>query len=76
MPAYNAARTLSRTYHDIPHHRVDKIILVDDGSTDETVEIAKALNLSVYVHRRNYRRGSKLSYPRTCRARARGRQAS
>jgi glycosyltransferase involved in cell wall biosynthesis len=58
MPAYNAAETLQRTYGDIPHHRVDKIILVDDASTDRTVEIAKALNLSVYVHRRNFGYGA------------------
>ena len=58
MPAYNAAETLQRTYGDIPHERVDKIILVDDASTDRTVEIAKALNLSVYVHRRNFGYGA------------------
>jgi glycosyltransferase involved in cell wall biosynthesis len=58
MPAYNAAETLQRTYGDIPHERVHKIILVDDASTDRTVEIAKALNLSVYVHRRNFGYGA------------------
>jgi len=58
MPAYNAAATLQRTYGDIPHERVDRIILVDDASTDRTVEIAKALNLSVYVHRRNFGYGA------------------
>ena len=41
MPAYNAARTLERTYADIPHDLVDHMILVDDVSKDETVEIAK-----------------------------------
>lgn len=58
MPAYNAAETLQRTYGDIPHERVHKVILVDDASTDRTVEIAKALNLSVYVHRRNFGYGA------------------
>ncbi len=38
MPAYNAARTLERTYADIPHDLIRKIILVDDVSRDETAE--------------------------------------
>ena len=58
MPAYNAARTLSQTYHSIPHDRVDKVILVDDASSDDTVAIARALKLSVYVHRRNFGYGA------------------
>jgi glycosyltransferase involved in cell wall biosynthesis len=58
MPAYNAAQTLARTYSEIPHDQVDKVILVDDGSTDATVEIARALHLSVYVHRRNFGYGA------------------
>jgi glycosyltransferase involved in cell wall biosynthesis len=53
MPAYNAAKTLERTYADIPHELVDKIILVDDVSRDETVEVAKQLGLDVIVHRQN-----------------------
>jgi glycosyltransferase involved in cell wall biosynthesis len=53
MPAYNAAKTLERTYADIPHDLVDKIILVDDVSHDETVEVAKQLGLDVIVHRQN-----------------------
>jgi glycosyltransferase involved in cell wall biosynthesis len=53
MPAYNAARTLERTYADIPHEVVDRIILVDDVSRDETVEIARTLGLDVIVHRQN-----------------------
>ncbi|MGZ3586289.1 MAG: glycosyltransferase family 2 protein, partial [Candidatus Limnocylindrales bacterium] len=39
MPAYNAARTLERTYRDIPTAVVDHVILVDDVSRDETVEV-------------------------------------
>jgi glycosyltransferase involved in cell wall biosynthesis len=53
MPAYNAARTLERTYADIPHELVHKIILVDDVSRDETVEIARNLGLDVIIHRQN-----------------------
>lgn len=53
MPAYNAARTLEKTYNDIPRDVVDKIILVDDVSRDTTVEIAKRLGLKVVVHIQN-----------------------
>ena len=53
MPAYNAARTLERTYADIPHDLVHHMILVDDVSKDETVEIARQLGLEVIVHRQN-----------------------
>ena len=53
MPAYNAAKTLERTYHDIPRDVVDRIILVDDVSSDETVEIAQRLGLDVVVHPQN-----------------------
>jgi len=54
MPAYNAARTVVRTYRDIPRDVVQKIILVDDVSRDDTVEIAKLLGIDdVIVHPRN-----------------------
>ena len=53
MPAYNAARTLRLTYQAIPFQTVDSVILVDDGSTDETLAIARELNLSIFVHTRN-----------------------
>jgi len=43
MPAYNAARTLEKTFEDIPKNFGDEIILVDDCSKDDTVEIAKRL---------------------------------
>lgn len=55
MPAYNAARTLIRTYEEvIAQEIVDEIIVVDDGSSDETVEIAKTLKkVQVHIHPEN-----------------------
>ena len=53
MPAYNAAQTLERTYQDIPHEIIDRIILVDDVSQDETVDVAHDLGLDVIIHRQN-----------------------
>lgn len=53
MPAYNAGKTLAQTIRDIPGGLVAKIILTDDGSTDNTVAIAKNLGLTVFVHPNN-----------------------
>lgn len=53
LPAYNAAKTLKLTLDDIPPNTVDDIILVDDASQDNTVEIAKTLNLKIFVHPKN-----------------------
>ncbi len=53
MPAYNAARTLKKTFDDLPHEIIDTVILVDDASQDRTVEIAHQLNLNVLVHDSN-----------------------
>lgn len=53
LPAYNAEKTLKRTYDDIPRNVVDKIILVDDCSRDRTVEIAKGLAIEVFCHKKN-----------------------
>jgi glycosyltransferase involved in cell wall biosynthesis len=53
MPAYNAEKTLKKTYKDIPRGVVDKVILVDDGSHDKTVEVAKKLGIKTFVHPQN-----------------------
>lgn len=58
MPAYNAAKTLRMTYAELPHDVVDLVILVDDGSKDETVAIARELGLEIFVHNRNYGYGA------------------
>lgn len=64
MPAYNAAKTLEVTYASIPMDVVDKIILTDDVSKDETVEIARKLGLKTIVHvqNRGYGGNQKTSY--------------
>lgn len=53
MPAYNAQKTLRKTYEDLPKNVVDEIILVDDGSHDKTVEIAKELGIRTFSHPQN-----------------------
>src|SRR5437588_12881833 len=53
MPAYNAERTLAATLADIPAGCVDEVILVDDGSTDRTVQVAREMGLTVLVHPEN-----------------------
>ncbi len=58
MPAYNAGRTLRMTYEELPKESVALVILVDDGSTDQTLEIARDLNVEIFVHNRNYGYGA------------------
>jgi len=72
MPAYNAAKTLRMTYAELPHDVVDLVILVDDGSSDETAQIARELGLELFVHNRNYGYGAnqKTCYREALRARA------
>jgi glycosyltransferase involved in cell wall biosynthesis len=53
MPAYNAATTLERTVAEVPRDIVDDIVVVDDRSRDETVDVARRLGLHVVVHARN-----------------------
>jgi glycosyltransferase involved in cell wall biosynthesis len=53
MPAYNAEKTLPKTYADIPQEIVDEIILVDDHSQDNTTEIARTLGIRVIEHGEN-----------------------
>ncbi len=50
LPAYNAARTLQRTYDEIPRDVVDDIILTDDASSDGTAELARTLGIHTIVH--------------------------
>ena len=58
MPAYNAGRTLRMTYEELPKEAVNLVILVDDGSTDQTLEIARELGLEIFVHNKNYGYGA------------------
>jgi glycosyltransferase involved in cell wall biosynthesis len=54
LPAYNAAKTLEITYSEIDFTIVDEVILVDDRSSDKTVEVAKQLGINHIVeHQRN-----------------------
>jgi len=58
MPAYNAGRTLRLTYEELPKDTVSLVILVDDGSTDQTLQVARELGLEIFVHNRNYGYGA------------------
>ena len=58
MPAYNAGRTLRMTYESLPKDAVNLVILVDDGSTDQTLDIARELGLEIFVHNKNYGYGA------------------
>src|SRR6516164_9977821 len=53
LPAYNAARTLQRTYDEIPRDIVDDVILTDDASSDGTAELARTLGIHTLVHNSN-----------------------
>jgi glycosyltransferase involved in cell wall biosynthesis len=53
LPAYNAEKTLEKTYREIPLGVVDEVLLVDDGSGDGTPEAARALGLDPIVHPEN-----------------------
>ena len=53
MPAYNAAKTIEQTYREIPLDIVDDVVVTDEASHDETVEVAKQLGLRTLVHETN-----------------------
>jgi len=53
LPAFNAEKTLEKTVQEISREIVDEIILVDDGSSDQTVALARKLGLTVYFHDKN-----------------------
>jgi glycosyltransferase involved in cell wall biosynthesis len=55
MPAYNAAKTLVQTFQEVMEQRlVDRVIVVDDASRDDTAAIAKTLpNATVFTHEKN-----------------------
>ncbi|NNE27347.1 MAG: glycosyltransferase family 2 protein [Saprospiraceae bacterium] len=50
LPAYNAASTLEKTYNEIPFDLVDEVILCDDASKDDTVEVAKSIGIDHIIH--------------------------
>src|SRR5437764_10484688 len=72
MPAYNAAKTLQQTYDDIPQGIVDEVLLVDDNSSDETVQLARRLGLTTFQHKANfgYGRNQKTCYREALRVNA------
>ena len=53
LPAFNASRTLRRTFEEIPHDVVDDVILTDDASADATVAVARELGIFTIRHDRN-----------------------
>jgi len=53
LPAYNAEKTLEKTYHEIPKDIVDEVLLVDDKSSDQTAKLAESLGIPTVVHSQN-----------------------
>ena len=53
LPAYNAAKTLKRTYDELPHDIIDDVILIDDASLDNTAELAEQLGIKTLRHNKN-----------------------
>lgn len=53
MPAYNAGKTLQKTFETIPSHLKSHVLMVDDTSRDDTIAIAKSLGIKVYTHEKN-----------------------
>jgi glycosyltransferase involved in cell wall biosynthesis len=53
MPAFNAEKTVRRTYAELPHEYVDEVILVDDASKDSTPAISRELGIGTIVHMEN-----------------------
>lgn len=73
LPAFNAEKTLRKTYDAIPRHFVQEVILVDDASTDATVSVAKQLSdLIIVLHGQNRGYGGN---QKTCYAEALKRRA-
>jgi len=53
MPAYNAEKTLRRTWEELPHDLVDEVVLVDDASGDSTIQVAQELGIQAIQHPEN-----------------------
>ena len=53
LPAYRAEKTLEKTFNKIPKDVADSILLVDDGSDDKTLDVAKELGITTFRHKKN-----------------------
>lgn len=53
MPAYNAEKTLRQTFEELPHEYIDRVILVDDASSDYTAAVARELGITTIIHPEN-----------------------
>ena len=53
LPAYRAEKTLAKTVAKVPRELVDVVLLVDDGSTDRTVQVAEDLGIQTFIHEKN-----------------------